>query len=252
MHLSIDQHQHLNDFLGIEDDIYHRDFLNHEHLTVDMILNEHVDIIYLQGTQQSYGHSITNDWMNGKLWSDIKYVFHLNVYEVNLNQYKSFEELLTTEYQGVFQHITFSSLSKMSHQIVIILDGIDEYVLIQKYYDNENIHQPLLEIIDPKYKVLARRHLIITGNQDSLKDMKKPFEHLSSKIANVLTYEFKEMKKLVKLSTKESICDLVGQTIGDSVFIDMSLMSVTRFLNWNFHRMDTTNFQYHFSSYTKM
>ena len=107
-------------------------------------------------------------WCQNQIWPSIKFVFLFRFRNINHMQGYSLKQLLEEQYKEVFQHIIWNELITIGENIVVLFDGLDEYIGLNelKFHDSDTHQIPrtaIMELLYPRKNTLPGHYLIITG-----------------------------------------------------------------------------------------
>ena len=122
-------------------------------------------------------------WAKNELWSDSSneeqhydFVFNIVCREINsVNDCNSLELLLKKQFPEVFDIITFADLLNISDHVLIIIDGIDEFISLEdvnKLCEGASqvspIAKSLYEAINPLEPSLMGHSVLISGRPEAI------------------------------------------------------------------------------------
>ena len=175
-------------------------YLNRTSLSIDDLFQDEDQLVFIRGVA-GIGKSTlltmyTLKWAKGELdnqdtTSPISFIFLFTCRELNMYTNEasslSLEQLFKDKYPEVFEHITLEDLQKVSSQILIIIDGLDE---LQDIYlmDDGNVDgkkkstssfacnlKMVLDMIDIKGNFLKNHKSIVCGRPKSCEFIKSRF-----------------------------------------------------------------------------
>lgn len=196
-----------------------RDYHLNQHLfkgktiTVENIMTENSPLVCLGGVAGSGKSTLllytVLKWARGELWNvtdgqQYDFVFTIICREINcMEKLDSLESLLKFLYPDVFHLLTFEELQSIADRVLIIIDGIDEFIgltdmLSQHHGKMTGISKCLYQAINPVNASLFDHKVLISGRPEAIGMVQQKFRKLVSlKSIEVLGFDQKNIELFV-------------------------------------------------------
>ena len=196
-------------------------YLDRTSLSIDDLFQDEDQLVFIRGVA-GIGKSTlltmyTLKWAKGELsnqdttTSPINFIFLFTCRELNMytdeTSSLSLEQLFRDKYPEVFEHITLEDLQKVSSQILIIIDGLDElqdiYLmdggnLVDKKKSSDCNLKMVLDMVDIKGNFLKNHKIIACGRPKSCEFIKSRFlQKYTTKTVEVCGFSEKNILRYI-------------------------------------------------------
>ncbi|XP_066917483.1 NACHT, LRR and PYD domains-containing protein 9-like [Clytia hemisphaerica] len=142
-------------------------------------------------------------WSQGKIWTDVKFVFLFKFRELNLFEDLPFKSAVSKMYDGILKDLKFDDLDSYGEKIVFLMDGIDEFQTLNKtldqpsYGNDTSIAAGLYKLIHSEY--FPGRQVVMTGRSHACQKIRSKFNKLKIDTYKVLGFSLFKAKEYIKL-----------------------------------------------------
>ncbi|XP_057316302.1 NACHT, LRR and PYD domains-containing protein 3-like isoform X2 [Hydractinia symbiolongicarpus] len=210
--------------------------LNHEKsIGIENLLSKKYSFLLLRGVA-GIGKSVLTKhcaylWATNNLWHDKKFVFNFTCREMNSSSASSFEELLRCFYPNIFYYISLQELLEIGKEIVVVIDGIDEFVGISQF-DGLSSGQPIsslpitkcvFHMLNLTDNILDKSDIIVSGRPESCTIISSCFSRFAIKCVDILGFSLISVHNYIDFyfSKDYKRARLVRKVINSSINIQL-------------------------------
>ncbi|XP_057302922.1 NACHT, LRR and PYD domains-containing protein 9-like [Hydractinia symbiolongicarpus] len=178
-----------------------RDYHLNQHLfkgktiTIEDIMCENKDLVCLGGVAGSGKSTLLLymllKWARQELWTgsvgqQFDFVFTIICREINfIENCSSLESILKKLYPKVFQLISFEQLLLIADKVLVIVDGVDEFIGLDDMISQQDgsqsgldLSRSLFQAVNPLHPSLFRHKVLISGRPEAISKVQKRFQKI--------------------------------------------------------------------------